>query len=91
MAQRQSPSAKRFSKRSSVSPELDELLAALYERDNCEPSELPKREENLQRLLELQLQKHPGLNRAKLLESVHSRYVAFCRAQRKTSTIPPKA
>jgi hypothetical protein len=34
-----------------MSPELERLLAAFYERDTCEPSDRPKWDATVQRLI----------------------------------------
>ncbi|MBI4662227.1 MAG: hypothetical protein HY735_25695 [Verrucomicrobia bacterium] len=74
-----------------MSPELERLLAALYERDNCEPSDRPKWEATVLRLVTDALNKQPGVTRDQFMDAVESRYREFRRARRKPTTLPPKA
>jgi hypothetical protein len=74
-----------------VSPDLELLLAALYERDNCEPADRPNRDAILEDLLSAVLAKQPGLTRDQLIQALHPRYIEFRKARRKPSTLPPKA
>ena len=43
-----------------MSPELERLLRALYERDHCEPGQRDRFERNVRRLINDALQKLPG-------------------------------
>ena len=74
-----------------MSPELERLLAALYEYNTCEPVDLPKWEATVSRLVDDALQKKPGLTRDQFMEALKDRYREFCRASRKPATLPPKA
>jgi hypothetical protein len=74
-----------------MSPELERLLAALYEYNTCEPVDLPKWEATVSRLIDDALQKQPGLTRDEFMEALRDRYREFCRARRKPPTLPPKA
>jgi hypothetical protein len=46
-----------------MSPELEQLLAAPYEYNTCDPVDLPKWEATVSRLVDDALQKKPGLMR----------------------------
>jgi hypothetical protein len=74
-----------------MSPELERLLAALYEYNTCEPSDLPKWEATVSRLVDEALEKVPPVTREQFMEALRDRYREFCRARRKPPTLPPKA
>ncbi|MBI3851203.1 MAG: hypothetical protein HY298_13155 [Verrucomicrobia bacterium] len=74
-----------------MSPELERLLTALYERDTCEPGQRAHWEATLQRLIADSLAKQPLVSRDEFMEAIHARYVEFRRTRRKPSTLPPKA
>lgn len=74
-----------------MSPELERLLTALYERDTCEPSQRAHWEAALQRLIADSLAKQPGVSRDEFMEAIHVRYVAFRRSRRTPTSLPPKA
>jgi hypothetical protein len=56
-----------------MSPELERLLAALYEYNACKPDDLPKWEETVSRLVDDSLQKRPGLTRDQFMEAINDR------------------
>jgi hypothetical protein len=64
-----------------MSPELAALLRADFERHNCEPCGRVRCHATFERLLQDALAKSPGTSRA----------IEFRRAQRKISSLPPKA
>ncbi len=74
-----------------MSPELERLLAALYEYNTCDPIDLPKWEATVSRLVDTALQREPSITRDQFMEALRDRYREFCRARRKPSTLPPKA
>jgi hypothetical protein len=75
-----------------MSPELERLLAALYERDTCEPKDRGHCERSARRLVEDALRQVPDTSRSQFLEAISHRYHEFKRARRKQfPTIPPKA
>jgi hypothetical protein len=74
-----------------MSPELERLLEALYERDTCEPADRPKWQVVVERLIVDALSKQPGVAQDQLLAAIHPRYIQFRRARRKPPTLPPKA
>ncbi len=74
-----------------MSPELERLLAALYERDNCEPEHRGRCERTVRRLLEDALQRVPNASREQFLDALAERYRQFLRARRKPPTLPPTA
>ena len=74
-----------------MSPELERLLRALYERDHCEPGQRDRFERNVRRLIDDALQKLPGVSHDQFLEALKDRYQQFKRARRKFTAIPPKA
>lgn len=74
-----------------MSPELERLLAALYERDNCEPEHRDRCERTVRRLLDDAVQRVPNTSRQQFLDAPGDRYRQFLRARRKPATLPPKA
>jgi hypothetical protein len=74
-----------------MSPELERLLAAMYEYNTCEPAELPKWEATVSRMVDDALQKYPTATRDQFMEALRDRYREYCRARRKPPTLPPKA
>jgi hypothetical protein len=74
-----------------MSPELEELLAALYEYNTCEPVYLPEWEATLSRLVDEALEKKSGVSRDQLMEALSDRYREFCRTRRKPPALPPNA
>jgi hypothetical protein len=74
-----------------MSPELDRLLEALYERDHCEPNQRSRCDRNLHRLMVDALQRLPGVNESQLLEALGDRYHQFKKARKTISSLPPKA
>jgi hypothetical protein len=74
-----------------MSPELERLLEALYERDHCEPDQRGRCERNLRRLINDALQRLPGVSHDQFLEALKDRYQQFKKARRRFSSIPPKA
>jgi hypothetical protein len=74
-----------------MSPELEALLRADFERHNCEPHDRARCHENFERLLQAALAKSAGTSRDEFLEALRSRTIEFRRAQRKISSVPPKA
>ena len=65
-----------------MSPELERLLVALYERDTCEPSDRPKSDA---------LSRQSGITREQFMDALETRYREFRRARRKPTTLPPNA
>ena len=74
-----------------MSPELDRLLDALYEKLTCPPEEKAHRVATFERLLQEALAGRPGTSRDVLLDALQDRFRAFCRARRKPPTMPPSA
>jgi hypothetical protein len=74
-----------------MSPELDRLLAALYERDTCEPVQRAQREATFRRLVDDALAKKPGLTHQEFMEAIHLRYIEFRRSRRRPTSLPPSA
>ena len=74
-----------------MSPELERLLAALYERDTCEPDDRARCERIVNRLLTDAMQRVPNASRQEFLEAFSDRYRQFVRTRRKPPTLPPKA
>jgi microsomal dipeptidase-like Zn-dependent dipeptidase len=52
-----------------MSPELERLLAALYERDTCEPEHRERCERNVLRLLNDALQRVAHVSREQFLDA----------------------
>ena len=74
-----------------MSPELEALLRADFERHSCDPHDRAKFHAMFEQLLQDALAKSPGLSREELLEALRDRTIEFRRAQRKISSLPPKA
>ena len=74
-----------------MSPELDRLLEALYEKLTCPPEEKPHRVATFERLLDDAMARRPGTSRDELLDALQDRYREFCRARRKPPALPPGA
>lgn len=74
-----------------MSPELERLLEALFERDTCEPQDRPKWDATVRRIVSDAIQKQPGLNHDLFLEALQTRYREFRRSRRKPPTLPPQA
>ena len=74
-----------------MSPDLERLLIALYERDTCEPEHRERFAKIVDRLLEDSMRRVPMTDRRKFLDALHDRYRQFLRARRRPPTLPPKA
>jgi hypothetical protein len=74
-----------------MSPELERLLNALWERDTCEPKDLARWKATVHRLIEDALNRGPGVTREQFMDAIIPRYEEFRRARRKPSSLPPKA
>jgi hypothetical protein len=74
-----------------VSPELERLLSALYERDTCEPEHRAKHENNVRRLIQDALSRVPHSSRDQFLEAIGERYRQFVRSHRQPPTMLPRA
>ena len=74
-----------------MSHELERLLAALYERDTCEPSDRPKWDAAVHQLVLDALKQQPGITREQFMDALETRYREFRRARRKPTTLPPSA
>jgi hypothetical protein len=74
-----------------MSPELERLLQAFYEKRICPPEEKANRHAAFERLLQDSLARLPGTARDELLNALHDRYEEFRRVRRKPPSIPPRA
>ena len=74
-----------------MSPELERLLEALYEKLTCPPEEKIHRVATFERLVQEALAKRPGTSRDQFLDALQDRFREFCRARRKPPTLPPSA
>jgi hypothetical protein len=74
-----------------MSPELERLLLALYEKRTCPPEEKTHRTATFERLFQDALARRPGTSRDELLEALLERYEAFRRSRRKPTALPPQA
>jgi hypothetical protein len=74
-----------------MSPELERILTALWERDTCEPAQRPKWDAILRRLVDDARSKQSGLTYDEFMQVIEPRYRDFRRARKKPSTLPPKA
>ena len=74
-----------------MSPELERLLAALYERDHCEPADREQWAATVRRLVSDTLQRMPSASREDLMAALQPRSDEYKRARRKPPTLPPQA
>jgi hypothetical protein len=74
-----------------MSPDLERLLQAFYEKRTCPPEEKAPRNATFERLLHDSLARRPGTSRDELLSALHDRYGEFRRARRQPPTMPPRA
>lgn|GEM_PF-1839686 len=74
-----------------MSPDLERLLAALYERDHCEPEHRERWAAVVRRLVTDALQRMPGVSRGDLMAALQPRYDEYKRSRRKPPTLPPQA
>ena len=74
-----------------MSPELEALLHAEFDRHNCEPAERAKLQAVFEQLLQAALARSPGTSREEFLEALRPRVIEFRRSQRKNTALPPKA
>jgi len=74
-----------------MSPELERLLQALYEKRTCPPEEKPQRDATFERLLQDALARGRATSRDQQLDALHDRYEEFRRARRKAPSMPPRA
>ena len=74
-----------------MSPELERLLAALYEKLTCPPEEKSHRAATFETLLNEALGRCPGTSREELIAALQDRYRVFLRSRRNPPTLPPKA
>lgn len=74
-----------------MSPELERLLQALYEKRTCPPEEKAHRDATFERLLLDALARQPGTSRQEFFDALHDRYRHFRRARTKPPTMPPRA
>ena len=74
-----------------MSPELERLLEALYERDNCEPGQRERCERNVRRLVNDALQRLPKVSYDEFLDGIKDRYRQFKKARRRFPSMPPQA
>jgi hypothetical protein len=74
-----------------MSPELERLLGALYEKLTAPPEEKAHRLATFERLLHDALARRPGTSRDELLDALQDRFREFCRSRRRPPTLPPTA
>ena len=74
-----------------MSPELEKLLEAFYEKLSCPPEEKPQRVATFERLLKDALARRPDINRDEFLNALNDRLREFIRVRRKPPTMPPRA
>ena len=74
-----------------MSPELERLLKALYDRDTCEPEHRERFEHTVDRLLQEAMRRVPITDRQRFLDALGDRYRQFVRARRKPTTLPSQA
>jgi hypothetical protein len=74
-----------------MSPELERLLAAMWERDTCEPKDRPRWVATVDRLVHDALGRQPGIGYDRFMVAIDARYREFRRARRRPPTMPPRA
>jgi hypothetical protein len=74
-----------------MSPELERLLEALYEKLTCPAEDKAQRVATFERLLADALARRPATSREALVNALQGRYREFCRARRRPPTLPPTA
>ena len=74
-----------------MSPDLERLLLALYEKRTCPPEEKPARDASFERLLQDAMSRRCGTTREQLMEALNDRYQEFRKTRRKPPTMPPRA
>jgi hypothetical protein len=72
-----------------MSPELEALLQADFDRHNCEPAFRARSHASFEALLAKAMARSPGTSREQFMEALRPRMIEFRRAQRKTATLPP--
>jgi hypothetical protein len=66
-----------------MSPELERLLEAYYQKRTCPPEEKPQRAATFERLLSEALSRKPGVTRDEFLNALADRYAEFRRQRLK--------
>ena len=74
-----------------MSPELDRILQALWERNNTAGPERARWNLTFRRLVDDAVASRPGVPRELFLDAVRERYEEFRRARRHPPTMPPTA
>jgi len=74
-----------------MSPELQKLLEAFYEKLSCPPEEKPQRVATFERLLQDALARRPDISRDEFLNALNDRLREFIRIRRKPPAMPPRA
>jgi hypothetical protein len=74
-----------------MSPDLERLLNALWERDYGEPKDRARWAASAERLIADACSKQPELSREEFMDAIGPRYEQFRRARRKPPTLPPRA
>ena len=74
-----------------MSPDLERLLNALWERDSSEPQDRARWNATVERFLGDACVRRPRLSREHLIDALAPRYREFRRTRRKPSFMPPKA
>jgi hypothetical protein len=74
-----------------MSPDLERLLNALWERDFGEPKDRARWRATAERLISDACSRQSGLSRDQFIDAIVPRYEQFRRARSKPSALPPKA
>ncbi len=74
-----------------MSPELERLLEALYEKLTCPPEEKEHRTATFERLLQDALARRPGTSRDQLLDALQNRFREFARRPAQAADIAAQA
>jgi hypothetical protein len=74
-----------------MSPELQKLLEAFYEKLSCPAEEKRQHVATFERLLQDALARRPGVSRDEFLNALNDRLREFIRARRKPPSMPPRA
>lgn len=74
-----------------MNPDLERILNALYERDNCQPGLWQQWDATVRRLIDDVLRGRPQSSPERIKRAIAHRYRQYCRARDKYPTPPPKA
>lgn len=74
-----------------MSPELERILQALWERNNATGPAKDRWNASFRRLVDDAVASRPGTSRREFMDALWDRYEDFRRARGRTTTLPPTA